>query len=69
MEYIYENLVVHGLRTLEQIASRSPSKLVPTAVLLIIHKEKGIADVPAAYKDATIAALKAEGYDENGDLI
>lgn len=66
MEYIYADLVRAGRRTL---ASVQKSKIVPTAVLLIISKDKDIEDVPAKYRAAVIEALNEQGYDEHGEPL
>ena len=66
MEYIYADLVRAGRRTL---ASVPKSKIVPTAVLLIISKDKDIEDVPTKYRAAVIEALNEQGYDEHGEPL
>jgi metal-dependent HD superfamily phosphatase/phosphodiesterase len=66
MEYIYADLVRRGRRTL---ASVPKSKIVPTAVLLIVSKDKGIDDVPDKYKTETIEALNEQGYNEHGEPL
>ena len=66
MEYVYADLVRAGLRTL---ASVPKSKIVPTAVLLIISQDKDIEDVPSKYRAAVIEALNEQGYDEHGEPL
>jgi kynurenine formamidase len=63
MEYIYAELVRNG-RTL---ASVPKSKIVGTAVILIISKNKTIEDVPEKYKAETLEELAAQGYDGYGE--
>ena len=66
MEYVYAELIRNGSRTIDSIPK---SKITKTAVLLIISGDLAYSEVPSAYKAATKAALKAQGYDENGQPL
>lgn len=65
MEYVYAELVRNG----RELASVPKSKIVPTATLLIIAKDKDIEDVPEKYKAQTLDELKKQGYDGHGEPL
>lgn len=71
MKNIYIKLVIAG----RDIATVPKIHLVDVAAGVIIKgAEDGthyitIGDVPERYRADVIAALEAEGYDENGDLV
>lgn len=66
MEYVYAELIKNGSKTINEVPK---SKITKTAVLLIISSDLAYSEVPAGYKSATKAALKAQGYDENGQPL
>lgn len=65
MEYVYAELVRNG-RSINTVPKR---KLVATCVLLIISGDLTYDQVPSGYKTKVKTALKAEGYDENGEPL
>lgn len=71
MKNIYIKLVIAG----RNIATIPTPDIVGVAAGVIVKgAEKGkqyitIGDVPEKYRAAVIAALEADGYDENGDPI
>ena len=65
MEYVYAELVRNG----RSINTVPKSKMVATCVLLIISGDLTYNQVPSGYKTKVKAALKAEGYDENGEPL
>lgn len=74
MTKLYVRLIKMGSRTLTKQTSTNPrgipeGMIVEVAKQLIIDKTKTYADVPEGYKTKVKAALKAAGYDENGDPL
>ena len=65
MEFVYAQLVRNG----RSINTVPKSKMAATCVLLIISGDLTYDKVPNGYKAAVKAALKAEGYDENGEPL
>lgn len=71
MKNIYIRLVIAG----RDIATIPAPDIVGVAAGVIVKgAEKGkqyitIGDVPEKYRAAVIAALEADGYDENGDPV
>ena len=71
MKNIYIKLVIAG----RNIATIPAPDIVGVAAGVIVKgAEKGkqyitIGDVPEKYRAAVIAALEADGYDENGDPV
>lgn len=65
MERVYANLVRAG----KDINTVPKSKLVGTCVLLIISGDLTYDQVPTGYKTKVKAALKEQGYDENGEPL
>lgn len=65
MEYVYAELVRNG----RSISTVPKSKLVATCVLLILSGDLTYDQVPTGYKTKVKAALKEQGYDENGEPL
>ena len=70
MTSVYVKLVIAGSREISSV----PAKHIVEVAKRVIEKgaEDGetyitIDDVPEKYKEAVIEALKADGYDENGE--
>lgn len=66
MEYVYAELIRQGLKAIGQVPK---SKIAPTAVLLIISGDLSYEQVPTGYKTEVKQALKAAGYDTNGQPL
>lgn len=66
MEYVYAELVRN---TGKKISTVPKSKLAATAVLLIISGDLTYSEVPTGYKTQVKAALKAQGYNTEGQPI
>ena len=64
MTSVYVKLVIVGSREISSV----PAKHIVEVAKRVI--EKGAEDdVPEKYKEAVIEALKADGYDENGESM